>query len=421
MYRRTTMPNGLRVVTATMPHTRSVAMGIFVGVGSRYETGPQAGISHFIEHMCFKGTDRRKTPAEISAAIEGVGGILNAGTDKEMTVYWCKVAKPHLTLALDVLVDMLTNSRFDTTDVERERQVIVEEIRMTKDTPSQEVGLIYDELMWPDHPLGKDTAGSMESVTAVTRDMLLDFMKTNYSPSNTVVAISGGIEHETALDTVGHAFDGWNGRGRKPDYAAFVEKTNPRIRIEKRDTEQAHFCLGLPGLSLFDPKRFVIDMLNVILGEGMSSRLFVEIRDNLGLAYSIYSYVDHLLDSGALTVCAGVEPGNLRKTVTATMEQLAMFKDETVSDTELAKAKELSKGRLLLRMEDSRNVNGWVGGQEILTNKILTVDEAVEIVDSVTAEQIRDVARELLVGERLRMAVVGPIDKDEPLQELLRL
>jgi predicted Zn-dependent peptidase len=421
VYRRTTLPNGLRLVTATMPHTRSVAMGIFVGVGSRYETTPQAGVSHFIEHMCFKGTTRRKTPAEISAAIEGVGGILNAGTDKEMTVYWCKVAKPHFALAMDVLVDMLTNSRFDKGDVERERQVIIEEIRMTRDTPSQEVGLIYDELLWPDHPLGTDTAGTMESVTAMSRDMLLDFMETTYSPANTVVAISGSIEHEEALAAVGHAFDGWNGRKPKPAYRPFTPTTNPRIRIEKRDTEQAHICLGIPGLSLFDPKRFVIDILNVILGEGMSSRLFVEIRDNLGLAYSIYSYVDHLLDSGALTVCAGVEPGNLRKTVSATLEQLTRFKDETVSAAEVAKAKELSKGRLLLRMEDSRNVNGWVGGQEILTNKIITVDEAVNIVDSVTAEQIRDVARDLLVGERLRMAVVGPIAPDAPLEELLRL
>jgi predicted Zn-dependent peptidase len=421
LYRKTTLANGLRVVTATMPYTRSVAMGIFVGIGSRYETGPEAGISHFIEHMCFKGTNRRQTPAEISAAIEGVGGILNAGTDKEMTVYWCKVAKPHFALAMDVLVDMLTNSRFDAADIERERQVIIEEIRMTKDTPSQEVGLIYDELLWPDHPLGKDTAGTMESVTAVTRDMLLDFMRTTYSPANTVVAISGSIEHEAALEAVGHAFDGWNKRSHKVAYLPFVETANPRIRIEKRDTEQAHMCLGLPGLSLFDPKRFVMDMLNVILGEGMSSRLFVEIRDNMGLAYSIYSYVDHLLDSGGLTVCAGVEPGNLRKTVTATLKQLARFKNELVSEAEVTKAKELSKGRLLLRMEDSRNVNGWVGGQEILTNKIMTVDEAVEVVDAVTAEQIRDVARELLVGERLRMAVVGPIGQDEQLEKLLKL
>ena len=421
MHQKTTLENGLRVVTATMPYVRSIATGIFIGVGSRYETGPEAGISHFIEHMCFKGTAKRKTSSEISAAIEGVGGIINAGTDKEMTIYWTKVAQPHFAISMDVLVDMLTNSRFDEGDIERERQVIIEEIRMSKDTPSQEVNLIYDELMWPDHPLGKDTAGSIESVTAINRGMLLDFMEERYSPSNMVVAISGGIEHEDALRTVAHAFDQWNQKKKGAKYTPFAETRNSRVKIEKRDTEQAQICLGLPGLSLLDDKRFTLDLLNVVLGEGMSSRLFTEIRDNMGLAYSIYSYVDHFLDSGALTVCAGVEPRNLQTTIKATLEQLARFRDEEVPESELGKAKELSKGRLLLRMEDSRNVNGWLGGQEILTHKIMTVDEVVQAIDSVTAAQIKDIARELLVGDRLRVAVVGPISPEEPLDELLKM
>ena len=421
MHRKTTLDNGLRLVTATMPHVRSIATGIFIGVGSRYEREAEAGISHFVEHMCFKGTTKRKTSSEISAAIEGVGGIINAGTDKEMTIYWTKVAQPHFALSMDVLTDMLTESRFDESDIERERQVIIEEIRMTKDTPSQEVNLIYDELMWADHPLGKDTAGTKESVTGIDRKMLLDFMKNRYSPPNVVVAISGCIEHEEALESVRHAFDKWGSRKPGTPYSRYIEKRNPRIRIEKRDTEQAQLCLGLPGLSLHDPKRFTLDLLNVVLGEGMSSRLFTELRDNMGLAYSIFSYVDHFLDSGALTVCAGVEPGKLQTTIKATLEQLVKFKDELVPDSELNKAKELSKGRLLLRMEDSRNVNGWLGGQEILTNKIMTVDEVIECIDSVTPEQVRDIARDLLVGERLRAAVVGPIAVDEPLADLLKL
>lgn len=421
MHRKTTLDNGLRVVTATMPHVRSIATGIFIGVGSRYESEAEAGISHFVEHMCFKGTTKRRTSSEISAAIEGIGGIINAGTDKEMTIYWTKVAQPHFGLSMDVLTDMLTESRFDETDIERERQVIIEEIRMTKDSPSQEVNLIYDELMWADHPLGKDTAGTKESVTGIDRKMLLDFMKRRYSPPNIVVAISGCIEHEEALESVRHAFDAWGTRRPGTAYKPYVEKRNPRVRIEKRDTEQAQLCVGLPGVSLHDPKRFTLDLLNVVLGEGMSSRLFTELRDNMGLAYSIFSYVDHFLDSGALTVCAGVEPGNLQTTIKATMEQLVKFKDQLVPDSELNKAKELSKGRLLLRMEDSRNVNGWLGGQEVLTNKIMTVDEVIECIDSVTPEQVRDIARELLVGERLRAAVVGPIAVDEPLGDLLKL
>ena len=421
MYQKTTLPNGLRIVTATMPHTRSVAIGFFIGVGSRYETQAHAGICHFIEHMCFKGTSQRKTPSEISAAIEGVGGMLNGGTDKEMTVYWCKVAQPHFELAMDVLTDMFLNSRFDAVDIEKERQVIIEEIRMTRDTPSQEVNLLIDELLWPDHPLGRDTAGTKESVSAINRDNLLDSIKSRYLPSNTVIAISGSVEHEEALRVVRQSLGNWNGRARSLSYVPYVETKNPRLRIQKRDTEQAHLCIGLPGISLNNPKRFVHDLLNVILGEGMSSRLFTEIRDNLGLAYSIYSYVDHFLDSGAMTVSAGVEPGNLRKTIEASLDQLVRVKEEKIPEEEVVKAKELSKGRILLRMEDSRNVNGWIGSQEVLTGEILTVDDVIAAVDAVTAEQLQELARELLVGDRLRMAVVGPIDPNEPLEKLLKL
>ena len=421
MYQKTTLPNGIRLVTASMPHTRSVATGFFIGVGSRYETAAESGISHFIEHMCFKGTHRRKTPSEISAAIEGVGGMLNAGTDKEMTIYWNKVAQPHFASAFDVLVDMLTGSRFDPNDIDKERQVIIEEIKMSKDTPSQEVNLIIDEMLWPDHPLGWDTAGSIDSVTQTDRKKLLNYMNTRYSPTNMVVSIAGNIEHEAALEAVGRAFDSWDNRKPVNSYQPFKETTNPRLRIEKRDIEQAHVCLGLPGLSLADPRRFTMDILNVILGEGMSSRLFTEIRENLGLAYNIYSYVDHFLDSGALTICAGVEPDKVRTTITATLEQLVKFREELVPEAELNKAKELSKGRTLLRMEDSRNVNGWAGAQEILTGKIMTVDEMVAIVDAITVEDIREIAREVIIGGKLRVAVVGPITQDEPLEELLKL
>ncbi len=421
MYQKTTLPNGLRIITANMPHTRSVAIGFFVGIGSRYETESQAGIYHFIEHMCFKGTSRRKTSSEISAAIEGVGGMLNGGTDKEMTVYWCKVAQPHFKLAMDVLTDMLLNSRFDLADIEKERQVIIEEIRMTKDTPSLEVNLLIDSLLWPDHPLGRDTAGTKESVGVMTRDTLIECIRSRYLPSNTVIAISGSVEHEEARQVVEQVLGDWDIQTTTPAYIPYTEARNPRIRIQKRDIEQAHLCIALPGISLQHPKRFIHDILNVILGEGMSSRLFTEIRDNLGLAYSIFSYVDHFLDSGAMTVSAGVEPGNLPTTIKATMEQLIRLKKERIPEEELVKAKELSKGRILLRMEDSRNVNGWIGSQEVLTGEILTVDDVIAIIDSVTADQIQELARELLVGDRLRLAVVGPVDTDESLEKLLAL
>jgi len=403
-----------------MPHTRSVSICIFIGVGSRYETEPQAGISHFIEHLCFKGTLKRTTAREISEAIEGVGGILNGGTDKELTLYWCKVAQHHFHLALDVLADMLLHSRFNPADIERERQVIIEEINMGKDSPSQQVNMLIDELLWPEHPLGRDIAGSKESVAAITRDMMLDYLAHQYLPSNTVVGIAGALQHQEMATAVGQALGDWADQQPHPGYSAYTEQKFPQLHIERKDTEQAHLCLALTGLPLLHPKRFTLDLLNVILGEGMSSRLFAEIRDRLGLAYSIHSYVEHFLDTGSVTIYAGVEPKNLPVAIKAILEQLSQLK-ETVPEAELTKAKELSKGRLLLRMEDSRSVAGWMGGQEILTNRILSVEQIVSIIDAITAEELRQLARELLIASQLRLAVVGPVADDEPLEELLKL
>ncbi|MBA7675639.1 putative zinc protease [subsurface metagenome] len=420
MYQKTTLDNGLRLVTSAMPHTQSVCIAIFIGVGSRYETDSEAGVSHFIEHLCFNGTQRRPTAKEISEAIEGVGGILNGGTDKELTLYWCKVAQHHFLLALDVLTDVLLNSRFDPQDMERERQVIINEINMSKDSPPQRVGMLIDELLWPGHPLGRDIAGNAESVTAITRDTMLDYLRGHYLPGNTVVAIAGNIQHKEAVTAVSQALGKWANQEPYSGYLAYKEQLDRRLHIETRDIEQVNLCLALPGLPLLHPQRFTLDLLNIILGEGMSSRLFVEIRDKLGLAYSIHSYVEHFLDSGSTTIYAGVQPKNLKVAIKAILEQLCLSKG-TIPEAELFKAKELSKGRLLLRMEDSRSVAGWLGGQEILTGRILSLDQVISIIDAITAEQLRQLAQELLTESQLRLAVVGPVASDEPLEELLRL
>jgi len=420
LYQKTTLDNGLRIITATMPHTRAVSLCIYIGVGSRYESDTEAGVSHFIEHLCFKGTSKRVSPKEISEAIEGVGGILNGGTDRELTSYWCKVARPHFPLALDVLADMLLNSRFDPKDIERERQVIIEEINMSKDSPHQRVGMLIDELLWPNHPLGRDIAGTGQSVAAISRDVMLDFRAGQYSPDNTVVVVAGDIQREEVAKSVSVALGKWSNQKSRSGYLPYQEESNPRLKIENRDTEQTHLCLALPGLPLLHPERFVLGLLNIILGEGMSSRLFLEIRDRLGLAYNIHSYIEHLHDSGAMTVYAGVEHKNLTTAINAILEQLSLLR-EPIPEAELSKAKELSKGRLLLRMEDSRVVAGWAGGQEILTGRILSVEQVVSIIDAITADELQQLARELLTGDRLRLAVVGPIKNDEPLEELLKI
>ena len=420
MYQKIILDNGLRIITCPMPHTRSVSVCIYMGAGSRYESEVQAGVSHFIEHLCFRGTEKRLTAKEISGAIEGVGGVLNGGTDKELTVYWCKVAQPHFSMALDVLTDMVLHSRFEKKDIEKERQIIVEEISMSKDAPNQLVGMILDELLWPDHPLGRDVAGTNKSVAAMTREQMRDYMDSEYSPSNTVISIAGNIQQDEAVDEVNKVLGKWENKKQRLDYLPYLELKNPRLKVENKETEQTHLCLALPGVSLQDPRRFTLDLMNVILGEGMSSRLFLEVRDKLGLAYNIHSYLDHFHDSGALTVYAGVHPKKLEISITAILEQLTLLK-EKVSAEELTKAKELSKGRLLLRMEDSRSVAGWVGGQEILNGSILDVEQVVAIIDKVTAQEICAVAKELLIGDKLRLSVVGPVKSTDHLEKLMKI
>ncbi len=420
MYHKTVLDNKLRLLTAHMPHTQSVSISLFIGIGSRYETDTEAGISHFIEHLCFRGTEKRPTAREISTAIEGVGGLLNGGTDKELTTYWCKVAVPHFGLALEVLADMLLNSRFEPQDIEKERRVIVEEIKMSFDSPPQRVGMLIDELLWPEHPLGRDIAGSKKSVNAISRDMMLGYVAGQYRPDNTVVAIAGNIKHEAIVAAVSQALGNWTNQPQPSEYTDFQGQLARRFCLETRDIEQAHLCLALPGLSLVHPRRFALDLLNIILGEGMSSRLFTEIRDKMGLAYSIHSCVDHFLDCGSMIIYAGVEPKNLATTIKAILEQLSKLKDE-IPEAELTKAKELAKGRLLLRMEDSRNVAGWMGGQEVLTRRILTPERVIALINAVTVEELKQLAGELLIGSQLRLAVVSPVSATEPLEELLRL
>ena len=421
MHQKAVLDNGVRVITETMSQTCAVSVCLYVNVGSRYESDQMAGVSHFIEHLMFRGTDKRPTARGISEAVEGVGGILNGGTDREVTLYWAKVTRPHFRTALDVLADMFLHSRFDPQDREKERQVIMEEINMSYDSPPQRVSQLIDELLWPEHPLGRDVAGSKDTVAGITLDAMMDYLGSQYIPSRTVVTIAGNMEHKEAVDAVSQAVGSWPRRETVRGLAAYRPQPGPKLCIETRQIEQAHLCLALPGLSVFHPERFTLDLLNVVLGEGMSSRLFCEIRDRLGLAYGISSFVDHLSDAGSLVIYAGVEPKKLPVAVGAILGQLALLREEAISQEEMNKAKEMGRGRLLLRMEDSRNVAGWLGGQETITGEVLTVDQVLASVDAINAEDVRNLARRLFTTEQLLLAVVGPVAADEPLERLLKL
>ncbi len=419
-YQKTTLPSGLRILTAPMPHTRSVSISIYVGAGSRYETPPEAGLSHYVEHLCFKGTERRPTPLAISEVIDGVGGILNAGTDRELTVYYCKVALPHLELALDVLVDMIRHPLFAPEEVEKERKVILEELAMLADSPSQQVDVLIDEVLWPEQPLGWDVAGSQASVQRITREMTLAYLRRQYVPNNAVVSVAGNVNHEKVVEQVGRHLGDWE-RGIPTGWFPAVNgQTAARTGMLYKRTEQAHLSLALRGLASQHPDRYVLDLLSVVLGEGMSSRLFQELRERRGLCYDVHSYVSHFLDAGSFSIYAGVDPGNAGETVAAMLEELVRLRDG-ISDEELTRAKELSKGRLLLRMEDTRSVSGWLGGQEILSGRVRTADEVVEILEAIQPTDVARVVGNLLQTDQLNLAVVGPFRSDKRFARLLRL
>ena len=420
MYQKNTLDNGLRIVTANMPHTRSVSLGIFIGAGSRYEEPKQAGVSHFLEHLCFKGTEKRATAKEIAEAIEGVGGILNGSTDKEATVYWVKVARPHFPLALDVLVDIIRHSKFDAAEMEKERKVIIDEFNMDLDLPHLRVNMLIDEVLWPGQALGRDIIGTKETIATLTRDMAIAYMARQYTPSDTVVAVAGDIGHDEIVTSVGQAFADWPGTVPGPWYPAEDAQDQPRLRIEYKKTEQCHLCLALRGLSIFHPDRFALDLLNVVLGEGMSSRLFLELRERRGLAYDVHSYTPHFFDSGAVIIYAGVAPKHTEDAIEVILGELLQLKDE-IPELELVKAKELVKGRLLLRMEDTRSVSSWLGVQELLSDRIRTVDEVMAIVDALTPGELKRVGQSLIVGDKLSLALVGPLRAERRLHRLLKL
>lgn len=421
MHHKTTLANGLRVVTVPMPHTRSVGAVLLTGIGSRYEQESERGISHFIEHMMFKGTARRPTAQQISEAIEGLGGIINASTDSELTTYWAKVAHHHLPQALDVLVDMLLHSKFEPSEVEKEREVIIQEICRMMDMPESWVHSLVGTLIWPNHPVGWDTAGTRESVSAITRENLVNYVARGYGPHNTVVSLAGNLDEDTVIEDIASSLGRWPVVA-KPDFIPSCEAVpGPSWYVEFKDTEQAHLCLGLRALPAEHPDRFKLRILNAILGEGMSSRLFLEIREKRGLAYSVGSYTSSLRDTGALVVYAGVPPQKAADTVSAMLEQLDLLRAQQIPEPELTKGKEFVKGRILLRMEDTIANAAWFGRQEVTDQEVLTVDQVVDELDAVTAEDIRVVSRQLFDEQRLTLAVIGPFKGEAEFSSRLRL
>jgi predicted Zn-dependent peptidase len=412
-YHKTTLDNGLRVLTCAMPHTYSVGVGFYISIGSRYEQPATAGAAHFIEHMFFKGTEKRPAPEAIAQEIEGHGGLFNASTSQEMTVLWTKMQQAHLPLALDVLSDMLRHSLLAAEEVEKERRVILEEISSSQDIPEELVSLALHELTWPGHPLGWDVAGTPDSVHGLGRDGLASFLLHHYGPRNTVVSVAGDVQHQQVVDMVAALMGDWQ-PAPAPDFApAPVDGVGPRVALINKKVEQSHLALHLPGLPRDDSERFVLSLLNVILGEGMSSRLFLEIRERLGLAYAVDSYVSTLADTGVTGVYAAVAPDRALEALAAILGQLQRLRDEPVDEKALRSAKEFIKGRLLLGMEDTMAVAGWFGRQEAAGGEQLTVEQIVERMEQVSADDLMRVASQLFLAGRGQLAVVGSHKRKE--------
>lgn len=411
-YQKFTLDNGIRVLVTELPHTRSVTLTMYMATGARYESAALSGISHFIEHMLFKGTRKRPNAHDIAVAIESIGGYFNASTGHELTNYWVKVAYQHFDIGLDVLSDMLGASLFDANEVEKERRVIMEELRQTLDTPDELVFFDLDALMWLPHPLGRDVAGSPETVRAITRADMLEYLAQHYHANNLVVSVSGYVQAREIVPQLNAALHSLRPLPTETFARFEMNQHAPRWHVRYKKTEQAHVAVATWAFDRNHPDRYAVTLLNTILGDGMSSRLFQEIREKRGMAYTVSTFGSALEDCGYLGCYAAVEPKNAVATLRAMLDEWGRLAAEPVPETELSKAKELIKGGLLLSMEDTHSIAGWYGRQEALRQTILTVDDVTAQIDAVTVEDIQRVARMLFRNDWLNLAVVGPFKAD---------
>lgn len=416
---KTILPNGVRVLSLSMPHVRSVSMILTYDIGSRYENDEHAGISHFIEHMLFKGTTARPSPERIAEEIEGVGGILNAYTSREQTGYWAKVPSTHFSNSFGVLGDMLRNSLFDAEELEKERGVIVEEIRAGDDDPTDLAGKLSDELVWGGQAVGRPIAGSEESVDRIDRPAMLAYLGRHYVPANLVIAVAGNVGHAEVVRRAEELFGDLPAGGPARAVPATWHQTAPRAGLVSRPDKQANLILTTPGLSYRDERRYVQRTLDVILGGSMTSRLFIEIRERRGLAYSVGSFFNQLVDVGNGGIYAGVDPNKAEETVRAAVRELEKLREEAVPADELARSKELRKGRLLMGLEDSHAVASWLGSHEILYGDVPTPEEVTARIDAVTVADVQTLARDLFTPGCYSLAIVGPYDDAARWQRLI--
>ncbi len=410
MYRKSTLPNGMRVITEAMPYVRSASLGIWADVGSAAETPEQRGVSHLVEHMLFKGTPKRSA-REIAETMDAVGGNLNAFTDKEATCYYAKVIDHHVPLAIDVLSDMFLNSLFAPGELAKEQRVVLEEIRMYDDSPDEMIHDLFVSTMWHGSHLGEPTIGYAETVSALTSDDLRAHLRLRYAPGSVVFTAAGNVDHDTIVGLVAAAFGSYGGRAT--DVLAERPALTPATRVKTKDTEQAYIVLGTRGLSVRDERRYILSVLDTILGGGMSSRLFQEVREKRGLAYSVYSFQQGYREAGLFGISAGTSPASAQECVDVIVDELLRLGERGPTAAEVTLAREHIKGSLTLSLESSSSRMIRLGRGEFNLGSQLEIEEIERRLDAVTVEEVAALASELFVPQDFGLCVLGPLEGAE--------
>ena len=418
MHNLTVLNNGLRVVSAYMPQATSATAFLFFASGSRHESLAENGISHFIEHMLFRGTTKRPNSQILCGEIEGIGGYINGGTDKDFTEFYAKVPADRFRTAADVLADMTLYSRFDAEDTEKERQVISEEIAMCYDNHQERCESLIDNILWPQHALGRSVAGTQESINTFTSQQLSTYQKSHYSAQNGVFSVAGPLQHHEIVSLAQELFSNLVTTASITD-EPYKPQESPSFICEKRDIEQVHLTLAWPSVNRTDPRRHQIDMLNTLLSGGTSGRLFSEIRDKQGLAYTVESYQMRHAENGALAIYAATQTNKAEQTVAAIMNELKKIAYEDIEQTELQKARELVRGRLILKAESTKGTAASNGSQLLLNNEIYDSQRILRIVENITTQNITDCARWLL-SQAPKLAAVGCLSDEKKLADLIK-
>lgn len=420
-FNRKVLSNGLRLLTIPMDSIESATVMIMVKAGSRYETRNNNGISHFLEHMAFKGTKNKPTAMDISALIDGIGGEFNAFTGKETTGFYVKSSKNHIELSLDVLSDMLQNSKLDQKEIDKEKGVILEEINLYEDTPIRKIGDIFERLLYGDTPMGWDIAGEKDVIRKITREDFLYYMNSLYSADNLTVVLAGGIDPKRAEEMVEKFFGKMKKFRTIPHVGVKEEQTKPQVLIKTKKTEQAHIAIGVRTVPNDHPDHYALSVLSAILGGGMSSRLFHEVREKRGLAYYVRTSSDYYQDLGNFVTTAGLDPTRIEDAIKVILEEHAKIANATsIPAGELKKAKEYLKGHLVLELEDSRSVAGFYAQQELLDPKIDSPEEVITKLEKVTADHIIRVAKTYFVTHNINLAIIGDFTSGQKFEKLLK-